>query len=813
MWSTLLYDLRYGLRQLLARPAFTMASMLSLAVGIGANVALFSAVHALLLSPVTGIGAPDRVIELGRTRNGQGFDNLSYPDMVDFASGAKTVRGIFGYSLEPLNVNTARDPQRALGMLVSDNYFETLQTRPYRGRLLRAGDDANPESAPVAVASFTAWKKYFAGEEDIIGKTVSIDGRSFTLIGVAAPEFHGHIAVMSPDFYLPLHLRTVLHADGSKLFSERRDTWVLGGARLESGATLDQAQAEFSAIALHLEEAYPDSNKKIGVALAPLRGVPAIVRGPLGAFSGLLFGLIGLILMVACVNVAGMLIAKGESRRHEIAMRFVLGASRLRVIVQLLIESLLLALGAGALGVVFAYWGLSLVRLLDPPTPYPLALNFPIDISVIGFALAFTMATALVFGLLPALRVSSRAPSQTQAIGSRQIAGGRSRLREALVVVQIASTLILLVTCGLFIRALERAAAINVGFDAKQVLSAEFDLLPSGYTDERKAKLQQDLLQNLRTMPGVESAAIAETIPLNFTRMSFGCVNGDDSGKDSLCPDVNIVSDGFLQTLGMRIRGRGIQDSDTAAAADICVVNETMARRMRPDGDVLGHSFQYGESTSKMRTLTIVGVVADGRYASLEETTQPFMFMPLAQWPRPSTNLLVKTPLSANEFAQQLHEAVRRLDANLPATPVHPLIDVLNLSLLPQRIAGIVAGVLGGVGLLLVIMGLYGLIAYQVAIQTREFGIKLALGATSSRILREVLRRGAILCGIGLALGTAMALGIAQLISSLLFGSDGADAVTFVAAALVLGIIALGACYLPARRASRIAPMDALRAE
>jgi hypothetical protein len=232
MWSTLLYDLRYGLRQLLARPGFTAASVLSLAIGIGANAALFSAVHALLLSPVTGIGAPDRVVELGRTRDGQGFDTLSYPDLVDYAGATKTLQNVFGYSIEPLNVSAAQEPQRALGMLVSGNYFEALETTPYRGRLLRAADDENPETAPVAVASFAAWKKYFGGDNDIVGKNISIDGRIFTLIGVAAPEFHGHVALLAPDFYLPLHLRTLLHGDSANLFSERRDIWLLGAGRL-----------------------------------------------------------------------------------------------------------------------------------------------------------------------------------------------------------------------------------------------------------------------------------------------------------------------------------------------------------------------------------------------------------------------------------------------------------------------------------------------------------------------------------------------------------------------------------------------------
>ncbi|MDR3389693.1 MAG: ABC transporter permease [Rudaea sp.] len=813
MYSHLFQDLRYGLRSLLAKPGVTLIAVLTLALGIGANTALFGIVHALLLSPVRGIGAPERVVEVGRTRGGEGFDTISYLDFRDYQGGTKSsFDGMFVYSMEALNVSSGSEPQRALGLLVSGEYFSTLRTPAFRGRLLTPADDADSGSQSVAVASYSAWQKYFGGNESVIGKTVSVNGHSFTLIGVASPEFHGHIAVLSPDFYLPLHQRSLLRQDSKDLFAARHSLWLLAGGRLKDGIGIDQAQTELSTIAKRLVATYPDSNKNMGVSVLPLRGVPASVRGPLAAFSGLLFAMIGAILLVACVNVAGMLIARGESRRQEIAMRFVLGANRRRVVGQLFAESLLLSLAAGTLGILLASWLRGLIVLIDLPTPFPVSVDVPLGWPVLAFALALTFVTALLFGLLPALRVSSSAPRQSGALSSTQIVGRGTRLRETLVVAQITLTLVLLIGAGLFLRALQRAAAIDVGFDVQHVLSADFDLTPSGYSSEKRARLQQGLLEQTRAMPGVTQASLAALVPLSLSMMEFGCVQGDGRTERELCPNTNIVADSFFATLGTSVRGRAIDATDVSGGRDVCVVNETLAKRLAPNGDAIGRSLAYGEGKD-IRTLSVVGIVADGKYASLGEDRQPFLFLPLTQWPLASTSLMAKTDLPPAEFSRRLRVALKALDGTLPAAQVHPLQDTLALSLLPQRIAGLVAGVLGGIGLLLAAVGLYGLIAYHVASRTREFGVKLALGATSTRVLAEVLRRGAWLCAIGLAGGTLISVALAALISGLLFGVSSGDVLAFAGAGILLGAVALLACYLPARRAARTDPMVALRYE
>ena len=808
MLNAFFHDLRYALRSVLGKPWLAAAAILSLAIGIGANTTAYSVVHALLLSPVRGIGDPEQLVELGRTQKGQGFDTLSYKDFRDYESGSTAFENMYAFAPEALNVTAGAEPERAFGLLVSGGYFPTMRVHAAYGRLLSASDDAENDPQSVAVASYSAWQKYFAGDKNIVGKTISIDGRSFTLVGVAAPEFHGHIAVVTPDFYLPLHQRALLRRDSDDLFGERGSLWLMAGGRLKPGVDIAAAQVELSTIARRLAATYPDSDKDLGIAIAPLRGLPTGVRDPMLAFSEVLFALIGLILLVACVNVAGMLIARGESRRHEIAMRLALGARRRRIVGQLFAESVLLAAAAGVAGLALACWWCALIASAELPTPVPLNLDVPIDWHVVAFALALTLGTAFVFGLLPAMRVSSRAPRPGATSAQNTVRS--SRLREGLVVVQIALTLTLLIGAGLLTGALKHAASMNVGFDVEQVLTADFDLDPSGYSAADRARAQQNFLERLQAIPGVEHAALATILPLAGDRMGFGCVHG--VAAEELCPNVNTVSDGFFATLGMDVRGRAIDRRDSKTSADVAVINQTMAERLTPDGDAIGRSFSYG-GDKDLRKITVIGIVPDGKYGSFDEARQPFVFLPLAQWPRAKAYLLAKTHLPQAEFAAQMRSALRAIDANLPPGQVHPLQDTLALSLLPQRLAATVSAILGAVGLLLAAIGLYGLIAYHVASRTREFGLKFALGATRARVLGEVLRRGAWLCAFGVVAGASIGVGLDLLISSLMFGAGGSDIMAFVVAAALLVGVALLACWLPARNAARIDPMVALRYE
>lgn len=811
MLSILLQDMRHATRQLVARPAFALFAILSLAIGVGAETTLFSAANAYLFAGVQGVGSAQDLVEIGSTRNGEGFESFSYPDYLDYAARIKPSATLFAYRFEPLNLSASDEAQRGIGMLVSGNYFDALQVAPYRGRLLNANDDRSDAAAPVAVATYAAWRRYFHGDDAVIGKAVMINGRGFTLVGVAAPEFHGHVALLDPEFYLPLSERSLLKPGMTQALDQRSSRWLAIGARLAPLVTAARAEQDLSAIAKQLAAGTAAANRNPGVHVVPLRPIPGEFRGGLLAFSGLLFALISLILLVACVNVAGVLLARGEGRRQEIAMRFALGARRGRIISQLLTESALLSLAAGGVGVLLSAWWCKLLGLIDLPTPVPVLLQIPVNGTVLLFALGCVLVTTLGFGLLPALRASSRAPGAGAALGARGT-GGRARLGASLVVAQIALTLVLLVSGGLFLRAMQRATALDLGFDAQRVLAADFDLKPSGYEESHQLRLQQSLLDRARALPGVEQASLAALVPLSLSRMSMGSFRTAGPAEDAPEPDVNLVSAGYFETLDVKLRGRGFDAHDVKGNADVCVVNAALARRLAADGDVLGRTFSYGEDKD-LRQLTIVGIAADGRYASLDESARPFLFLPLAQWPHAETSLVVKTSLTAGAFAQELRGELHALDASLPMGQVHPLSDFIALSLLPQRLAGLVSVALGTLGLLLAAIGLYGLITMHIARHAREFGVRLALGASPRRILREVMQRGTRLLGLGLIIGALLSLACARLISSLLFGTGIGDIPAFAGAAALLAVIALVACWLPARRAARIAPMDALRHE
>ena len=811
MLQILAQNIRYAARQLAANPGFSLFAALSLAIGLAASITLFSAANTLLFAPLRGVGAPDDLVELGSVSPAHGTDSFSAPDFEDYAAGAKNVAQVFAYRHQWINVDVAGKPERAFGLMVSGNYFDALQVGAYRGRLLRDGDDRSG-AAPVAVATYAGWRKYLNGDEGAIGRTVSINGQRFTLLGVAAPDFRGTVAMLTPAFYVPLSQQPLLQPGAAQLLQQRGSTWLSLAARLMPGTTRAQARHQLSSIAARLAADYPRRGNEGGVAISvePLHGVPGELRGGLVAFSALLFALIALLLLVACVNVASLLLARGEARRHEIAMRFVLGAGRARVMLQLMSESALLSLAAGGLGLALSAAACRLLSHVDPPVPVPLSIDIPIDAATFWFALACTLATAFGFGLVPAMRASSYAPGAGAVLAGARGASQRSRLGSALVVAQIALTMILLAGGGLFMRAMQRAAAIDPGFNVSDVLTADFNLEPSGYSDARRLALETALLDRLRATPGIAAAAVAALVPLDFSRMQEGDFHVPGQSGDALTPFVNLVSPGYFQALDIRLQGRDFDAHDVKDSSEVCIVNATLAQTLAANGDVIGRSFAFGDDNDR-HTLTVVGVVPDGKYASLGESTEPFMFLPLAQWPRAEMALIVKTRQPTNAFAATLGDTVRAIDASLPSPQVRSLADILALSLLPQRIAALTSLALGAVGLLLAAIGLYGVIAMYVSARTREFGVRLSLGATPARILSDVLRRGAALAAIGLLIGTLLSLAGGVLVSGLLYGATPGDAFALVAAAFLLGAVALLASYLPARLAAGTAPMNALR--
>jgi predicted permease len=810
--STLSMELRHALRQLARRPAFVTIAVLSLGLGIGATSLLYTLINAVLLRPPAGIVEPARVLDIGRSVDGEGFDTLTDGDLRLLREDARTLDQVYGYAMRPLNFGRPDATVRALGLVVSESYFDALGVRAQHGRVFD-GPESAPGANPAVVVGHAAWQRWFGADPQVVGRKVRLNGADFTLLGVLPPDFRGHVALLAPDFYIPVSMIGSLQSGGAALLGSHQSHWLKAGARLAPGATLEAARAELAALARRSVELHPDLEAGRGFEAYPIRGMPRIGAAAVATFSAVLFGLVGLVLLVACVNVAGMLLAHGESRLQEVGVRYALGARRARVVRQLLIEAGLLALGAGALGLVIAWQGDALVRAIPLPIPVPIHVDVAPDWRVLAFTLGLCVLATALFGLLPALRTSRVSPRTAMAQAGSGGTPRRTRMREVLVVAQIAFTLVLLVVTGLFARALQRAQGVATGMRTAGVLVAELDLDPSGLPDERSAQLALQLLERLRAEPGVESAALGAVVPLTLSDMGYGGAwKAGDGERPTVFPSVNLVSDGYLGTLGIDLRGRDFGPADQPTSEPVVVINETLARQLYGDADPIGRTFDY-EGFGERKPVRVIGLVRDGKYASLGEEPKPFAWLALAQLPRGSLNLFARTELPAAEFARRVAAHLRAVDPDLPPGNVHRFDDLAALGVLPQRVGGVASASMGALGLLLAAMGLYGVIAFHVAQRTREFGIRLALGAGAAQLRRSVLLRALRIAAIGVAIGTVLSTGMANALAGLLFGIDASDAIAFGGAAALLFAIGIAASWLPARRAAGLEPLRALRNE
>lgn len=809
---TFLKDLKYGLRLWMARPGLALAAIVALGIAIGATVTVYSVASALVVSPVRGIERPDRLVEVGRASGG-GYDTMSYPTYRDIAAQSKSLDALFGYSILPVNVRTTAETQRGLGFLVTENYFEALGVRAAQGRLFTANDAATVREAPIVVASRKAFQRWFGGDPAAVGRVVNINGKPYTLLGVADADFRGHIAILQPDFYVPVTLQPMAQpSNGAKLLESRQSNWMLAGGRLAPGATLEEANTELATITARLRAEHPDVyDERDTIGAGPLRAMPGEIATAATSFSAVMGLLVLLVLLVACVNVAGMLIARGETRNAEIAMRYALGASRSRVVMQNLAENGVLAIAAGILGVSIAWALTRALMLVDLPAPFPLLIDVPIDAGVMGFALATSVASALLFGLLPALRVSRAAPRSIASTRTLGLTREGTRMRSLLVVGQVAIGVLLLVAAGIFMRALVQSSSIAPGFEVDRVVAADLDLEPTGYEAKKALATANDVLERVQAMPGVESAALVRLLPLTLSTMGFGGIEMA-AGEEELSPDANVVSPGYFRTLSISLQGRDFARTDAEGAGDVVVVNARLAKRLFGVAPAIGRTFRYGDADDR-RTLTVVGIAADGKYNSLWEEPKLAMWLPAAQWPTAQLNLVIATPRDPGEIAAQLRGVLAAVDRDLPAPQAHAMRDVIAISLLPQRIASWVAGSLGAIAALLAAIGLYGLVAYQVTARRREIGVRLALGASPRRIGKEVAGGAAKLIAIGLGIGLLLSLALAQLLASQLFGASAGDVLAFAGGIAVLVVAAVVACAAPVQRATRVAPIDALRDE
>lgn len=812
--DTILHDLRHAGRFLLKRPGFALAATLSLAIGVGATSAVFSVANSLLLRPPPGIGEPERVVEVGRTMDGRGFDTFTYPDFLDYRAQAEPLQELAGWRFEQLSYAAGGEAVRVQGLLVSANYFDAVGVRPARGRFFLPEEDENPGAHPVAVVSYRFWRDRLDADPAVLARTLDLNRQSYAVVGVTPADFRGHMTGLQPDVYVPLMMAPHLGGEDPSIFEQRNSSWFHALGRLAPDATLEEANAALATVADRLRQRFPDSHSRRGARAVQIGPVPGGGRGPVTAFLGFILGLTAIVLLVTCANVAGMLLARAAARGKEVAIRLALGSGRARLVRQLLTESLgLFALG-GLAGVGLAYAVTRTLEALPLPVPVPVELSFAPDGRVLLFALALSLLTGIAFGLAPALQATTPdlVPALKEETGSGR--GQGARLRRGFVAAQVALSAILLVSSGLFLRALQRVASADLGFRAEGVEMLSLDLSLDGYEEEEGATFYRRLLEEAQRIPGARTAALANDLPMDLSSHGTPIYpeGWEDRDRPGLPADFNVVSSGYFETLGIPLlRGRPLEPRDDAGATPVAVVSRELARRVWGDEDPLGRRFRWGGSERPL--LTVVGVVEDTPNQLVTDGPEPMVYLPLSQHYRASMNLLVASARPAATLGPAMRSTVRALDARLSLTPVQSVSSYTRIGIIPQRVAAVVSAALGALALLLSGVGVYGVVAYAVARRTREIGIRMALGARRGQVLRLILASGLRTALPGLVLGGVAALGLGRLIRSFLLGVPSGDPVTFGTVAAVLLAVVVAGALLPARRAAAVEPMRALRVD
>jgi putative ABC transport system permease protein len=802
--DTLLHDLRYALRALRQHPGFTLTAVLTLGLGIGANVAIFSVVNAVLLRPLP-FAEPDRLVRVWGLHPAIGHESASLPDFLDWRAETPSLAGLSALSNTRFTLTGTGEPEMIRGAFVTADFFRTLGVTPLRGRMFTPGEDTRA-AARVAVLGEGLWRRRFGGAPGMVGRSIRLNGMPYTVVGIAPA---------SARIQGPVDVWTTLATDTAL---GRRSDFLHFVGRLAPGASVRQAGEELATVARRLAARYPETNTNWSVDVAPLRDS---VVGPVRAALRLFIVAVGLVLLIACANVANLMLARAAAREAEIVIRTALGASRRRLLRQLLTESVLLAVLGGGLGVLLAAWGVEGLSALAPGT-LPRADEVALDGRVLAFALALSVATGLLFGLAPALRLAGRAISGGLRDGARSVAGGPAlrSLRGALVLGEVAVAFVLLVGAGLLVRSFDRLLRVEPGFRTDGLFTARLLLPRTKYAaEDRQAAFLGQVTERLAALPSVRSAAVVTDAPLGDSPpyVNFS-IAGQSEPPAGAVHDVELfsASPAYFGTLGIPlVLGRLFDATDQAGAPPVAVVNQTAVRRYFGGRSPLGSRLTFDEPTdSAARWMTVVGVVGDIHHAGLGEAPYPQAYLPVAQAPERWMVLVVRTE-ARNPLA--LGPGVRQAVASLD-----PDLALSELSTMEQRIAGVTARprvsviVLGGfavTALLLAALGIYGVVSYGVLQRTRELGIRMALGAGRGAVLSMVLRQGMTPVVAGLAAGVAVAWAAARVLRSLLFEVGTTDPVTFLAVTLFLSGSALLACYLPARRAARADPVTALRAE
>jgi putative ABC transport system permease protein len=808
-------DLRYGARMLLKKPGFALISVITLALGIGANTAIFSVVNAVLLRPLP-YAEPERLVALweSNTQRPEGRNSISYPNFFDWRSQSKSFERMASYYTNDMALTGVTAPVNLRSAVVSPDLFATLGVKPQLGRWF-VGEEEKP-GIRAAIINHGLWQRQFGGDPNIVGRAVTLNGKQFNVVGVMPAGFQFPIEAE------PVEVWVTSSIDGEKsnpkepAMNEQRGAHYLQAVgRLKPGATLEQAQAEMNVIGANLEKQYPDSNTRHGVKLIPYHND---LTHDYSEALWLILGAVGCVLLIACANVANLLLARATARYKEIAVRAALGANRRRVIRQLLTESLLLALGGGLLGLLLAWWGTeALIRLIPEDVPRLAEIN--IDRWVFGFTLLVSAVTGVAFGLAPALQASKIELTEAMKEGSRGAVGGRGRLRGALVVAEIAVALVVLIGAGLLLQTFRRLQQVDLGFDTHNILTATVELPDARYPKpEQAAAFYQTLLDRVKAMPGVEavSAVVPQPLSGDMMMISFD-IEGRNipKGERPVSHFRSISLDYFSVMKIPLLAGRAFTERDDAHSPGVVIVNETFAKRHFPNENPIGKHVKPGialEGEPVWRE--IVGVAKDVKHRqSLVRDYEPEYYLPHAQLPINSMNLVVRTTNDPRSLARSIQREVQALDRDIPVYRIKTLDQYLGLAVAQPKFNALLLSLFAGLALLLTAIGLYGVMAYSVVQRAQEIGIRIALGAQTGDVLKMVLRHGLKLTALGLSVGLAAAYALTRYMRSLLFGVKPADPLTFAAISLLLIAVALLACWVPARRATEVDPLEALRTE
>jgi predicted permease len=802
------HDLRYTFRVFRKTPGFVAVAILTLALGIGANSTIFSWVNATLLDPIPGLAHASRVVAMQR---GQG-STISYPDFLDLRDRARSFLGLTAFSLGPMSLTGKEKPERVWGMLVTSNYFDVLGVRPVMGRGFLSSEDRAANAAPVAVISYRLWQRRFAGDRAIVGRTIQIDTHPFTIIGVAPPVFQGSTTGLRAEIWLPVTMAPELAPVEERFLTARGTTWLNALGRLRAGVTREQAQAELDTLFAQIARQYPDSHRgESRISLYPLWRAPNGANAFFSKLLPILMALAGVVLLLACANLANLLLARGVARQREMAIRLSLGAGRGPLVRQVLMESLILSLAGGGAAVLVTLWSAGQFMNFAPTSNLPIWIPVKVDGRVLLATLAISVVTAVLFGILPALRAAGIQPASVLKDEAGSVAGGRrkARLSSGLAVAQIALSLVLLVSAGLFIRSFRAAQGFHPGFDARNVLVESYDLYPSGYKQEQGIAFDRQVLERVRALGGVRAASLADWVPLGFSQNAdYFTPEGYSAGpKETLVAGVAHVSPGYFATLRIPlVRGRDFTAADSADSTPVAIVNQTLAERYWRAGDAAGKRIKV-----EGKWATIVGVASTTNYYDLNEPPRPFLYLSLYQFYSSGVTLHVRTAGDPGAAAGAVAGVIRQANADMPVFDVSTLEARMQPATFVQHMAGSFVGVFGVLALVLAAVGLYGVVAYGARQRTHEIGIRLALGARPEQVGKMVLGQGAKLALTGVGIGLAVSLGAARLFRSLLFGVGAADPLTFLVVTGLLVAVALLACYVPARRAMKVDPMDALR--